>query len=1053
MFGSFGFSLPRWLTALLASASVVFISLMATDATTSTYTIGDPEYLRIFTKAKHQVWTEILSQGGYMEPHYEDLINYRPNDGTETVFVSGLKPKPRHFHVSEFYNGSMYMFGGLDKDMYFNDMWEYKLPLFASDRSKWYEQISFWQRDIQWLIIVNNRYTHNVIKDIYTSVCKDSFDRAQASTRSKNWEIATDGLTLTDPSTGHYRANPAADALQPGEQVSPVTGGDPLYTGLPTTGVDPLGTQQFEWLDDPDERWICEEMKMRYDFMHIPPTDLIQDLKRPSARFGVGSTFAFTDVFFTPETNSKSCTYQDCTTTVHNPIYTMEPVSGKMFSRLTNIDRVHQKRVAPHGSDMPVCQWNSATWQSTYMQPTYGAWNYTLPRGCRPQIIVFGGYDVDEYFLNDVWFYDIWNNSWSSPIIALYNYSGGKPISPRPRRFASVNVFRSDKPFRPRGIPDAHQNYTEIIYVMGGEAKAPIGPFQDVWGYSREHNQWIDLRPIGRIPSARVYDTTTFAVDTTPGGSGVITGYVIGGVFGGFKIDVMKYNCISNRFSSLYAEGAKPSARSYFTSTLYVDSIFVFGGRGWVMVDNIDKDDLWVYNITANRWIRSEPTGIIPLGRQGHTGVNFATTIMVFGGYSEPSLTELGTGDMNDVWRFDIELGALLADNKFLENGGGWTIYQNEIRGDTLIPWLCDDYTSNAGQYWGMPCRISYEKSTQQLLFIDGLHNDTEDSECSEMGCSGIGYLAAPKNYIRIGRKMYQGRIRYRYTKVYPSADDALQYKQVCNTLFLNSTNNPTINVAKTLPCGDYMTMINGTYSEEVACPMRIDFFTCVKSKGCMDLSRNYVCSDALKNCDIDAGVLCAPRRDAAFDTKDDLLLVGKYQVLSFDILDELVPYPNKMTLVDVDLDERKGWKLHGTNGSAVPTREEFIDVLETLQMILVRCDYWPSMYFRENTNLDYLGLVAKDATPEKYFDNKLKGNVYNHSWKLGQDGALYPFGTLADRPGTEASRWESPGIWKYMVQKDAGDAIIPVGRRQTHGEIVGLKEIEMFEAAVPMFD
>ena len=32
----------------------------------TTYTIGDPEYLRIFTKQYHQVWTEILSQGGYL---------------------------------------------------------------------------------------------------------------------------------------------------------------------------------------------------------------------------------------------------------------------------------------------------------------------------------------------------------------------------------------------------------------------------------------------------------------------------------------------------------------------------------------------------------------------------------------------------------------------------------------------------------------------------------------------------------------------------------------------------------------------------------------------------------------------------------------------------------------------------------------------------------------------------------------------------------------------------------------------------------------------------
>lgn len=65
-----------------------------------------------------------------------------------------------------FYNGSMYMFGGHDNNMYYNDIWEYKLPLFASDRSKWYEQISVWERDIDWLVMQNNRYAHSILKDV-----------------------------------------------------------------------------------------------------------------------------------------------------------------------------------------------------------------------------------------------------------------------------------------------------------------------------------------------------------------------------------------------------------------------------------------------------------------------------------------------------------------------------------------------------------------------------------------------------------------------------------------------------------------------------------------------------------------------------------------------------------------------------------------------------------------------------------------------------------------------------------------------------------------------
>ena len=86
------------------------------------------------------------------------------------------------------------------------------------------------------------------------------------------------------------------------------------------------------------------------------------------------------------------------------------------------------------------------------------------------------------------------------------------------------------------------------------------------------------------------------------------------------------------------------------------------------------------------------------------------------------------------------------------------------------------------GTYFGPPCRLAYEGSTRQILFIDGLHNDTNQDGCSLMGCDGVGYFSAPKNYLRTGRKMYQvcfapfcvllnrlvfqGRMRYEYTKV-----------------------------------------------------------------------------------------------------------------------------------------------------------------------------------------------------------------------------------------------------------------------------------------------
>ena len=76
------------------------------------------------------------------------------------------------------------------------------------------------------------------------------------------------------------------------------------------------------------------------------------------------------------------------------------------------------------------------------------------------------------------------------------------------------------------------------------------------------------------------------------------------------------------------------------------------------------------------------------------------------------------------VWRYDLEIGALLADSQYTKNSGGWAAYQNYVEGDAIIPthWLTklgptyiltivlysEDYAKLVGTYWGMPCKVSY---------------------------------------------------------------------------------------------------------------------------------------------------------------------------------------------------------------------------------------------------------------------------------------------------------------------------------------------------------
>lgn len=106
------------------------------------------------------------------------------------------------------------------------------------------------------------------------------------------------------------------------------------------------------------------------------------------------------------------------------------------------------------------------------------------------------------------------------------------------------------------------------------------------------------------------------------------------------------------------------------------------------------------------------------------------------------------------MWRYDLEIGALLADSQYKKNSGGWGAYQNYVEGDYIIPTHCSDYANLVGAYWGMPCKVcdnpsfslsiflckdqvlthsciyaqvTYDQASQQFLFIDSLHNDTDD--------------------------------------------------------------------------------------------------------------------------------------------------------------------------------------------------------------------------------------------------------------------------------------------------------------------------------------
>jgi len=928
------------------------------------YTIGDPLYLYVFTKKAHQVWTEIISQGGY------------PVGGYPNNFIVGYRPKARHFHAGEFWNGSIYMFGGIDKDMYFNDIWRYKLPTFSSDRSRWYELVVLWERDIPWLAFTNNRYNHEILKDVYEHVCKDVFDSFTHQARGDSWELGLESAATS--AIGTYEKKPTASE----PIISPIPGRNPVKKsvtnqGLPAQAWEPWGStfgDKASYIET--NKWVCEEIRMRYDFMQYKETFLTQDFTRPTGRYGAALKLIYTDI-------NSDYKIGQCNYTHTGYWYKMYDDYTTMIKNGTWFDAAGERtNFPPQPYERGIAMPPNSTAQDDLNVPYHDMYeprvtgidrrvHWEVPKGCRPQLFMCCGYDVNDYYKNDLWFFDLWNHTWQQVIPIPHPNKYVFP--PVPRKYPSVNVYRPGYKFKPgktSGPPIAKDEfYTELIFVHGGWQAPPIGAFQDCHAYSREYNKWIDLKPLGRLPSARVFDEMQ-VIGTT--------GYLVGGVFGAFKIDVMKYNFILNRFSLLYAAGAKPSARSFFSTTIYRDSLYVFGGRGWVTVDNIDKQDMWQYNSTENFWYNREVTGVMIPARWGHSMNTFVHTLIVFGGVSTPTGPEMGVGDTNEIWRFDLIVGALLADSQFNTNVAGWSAYQNFVEGDAIIPTHCDDYASKFGDYWGSPCKVMFDRASKLFLWIDTLHNDTETPPRDKagritgrvvepspyLGANGIGYVAAPVNYVMAGNKMYQGRLRYQYMKVFPMEDDEM---------------------------------------------------------------------------------------DRAFqDTKDDVLLVGESQVLAFDILDQLVPKVGTYTLVDVDLDEAKGWYVHGTNGTIVPTKDEFVNVLSTLKMILIRVDYFPGIYKKNISNYDDLGTVLDIEDAYRNTNDSIAGLDHNQEHKLGFNGSFLDYGERPDRVGYFPN-WDShevdgrSGVWKYTYELEK------LGRRQTHGEIIAMKTIELFENSDPL--
>jgi N-acetylneuraminic acid mutarotase len=135
------------------------------------------------------------------------------------------------------------------------------------------------------------------------------------------------------------------------------------------------------------------------------------------------------------------------------------------------------------------------------------------------------------------------------------------------------------------------------VLLFGGEDWAPSisTKTNDTWAYDPETNSWEELRPAGKLPSARADHAMAYDVANDR----II---LFGGYDGSSCLDdTWAYDPSTNAWTELEPAGDRPRAREGHSLVYDPTSgdLILFGGRSW---DWGELNDTWVYDSATNSW-------------------------------------------------------------------------------------------------------------------------------------------------------------------------------------------------------------------------------------------------------------------------------------------------------------------------------------------------------------------------------------------------------------------------------------------------------------------
>ena len=275
-------------------------------------------------------------------------------------------------------------------------------------------------------------------------------------------------------------------------------------------------------------------------------------------------------------------------------------------------------------------------------------WYELRPTGSQPQrrgyhaafvyqdkMYVFGGSDIREGTLNNLWGFDL------TEIGDLQDSS------------TENNVLAWQEVKTHGSVPGQISHHQCIVagknmYLVGGTLAGRDYNCSQMYRLDLQTFNWDE---VATMASEEEPESLPVCIDEH---TAILDGNTVV-VFGGFQDGTRKNQVhtfdVETRVWSLLApsdpRAPAPSARAGHAAVMHEGNLYVFGGKD---DDNQKLNDLWRFNLAERVWTQLvvDQEHTIPMARSGHTATLYQGYICIFGGIFEV------TKELNDLHLYDI---------------------------------------------------------------------------------------------------------------------------------------------------------------------------------------------------------------------------------------------------------------------------------------------------------------------------------------------------------------------------------------------------------------